>query len=129
MVLTPVENERLMAKRRMCIGSFTVATPLYYLVKNRNNIFKATKIVREFYFKEVIARTFMGFFLGVGASIYFYGVGALSKEAERENELRAEGKASVGGLEVEKTSLEYSIQQKQKFIKKTDFLPGKIRDD
>jgi hypothetical protein len=129
MVLTPVQNETLMTKRRLCIGSLTVATPLYYLLKHRNDIFRASKLVREFHLKELVARSVMGFFLGVGVSIYFYGAGPLSKEAAIESELRAEGKAQVDGREVEKTSLEYSVEQKRKFVKKTDFLPGKIRDD
>ncbi len=51
----------------------TVAFPAYYLLKNRNNIYKGSKIVKEFYLKEVLARTTLGFFVGIVLSVYLYG--------------------------------------------------------
>jgi hypothetical protein len=50
-----------------------VTLPLYYLVKHRNAIYRGTKLQREFYFKEIFVRGILGFVLGVGLSIYFYG--------------------------------------------------------
>ena len=118
-----------MFKRKLSIGACTLAMPLYFIVKNRNTIYKGSKLVREFYIKELIARSFMGFFLGIGVSIFFYGAGPLSKEDAINNERRSDGKASINGKEVEKTSLEYSVGQKKKYFSKTDYLPGKIREE
>ncbi len=64
---------KLAFKRKVCIATSTAALPTYYLIKNRNTIYKGSKIVREFYIKELVARSFLGFFLGVGLSIYLYG--------------------------------------------------------
>ena len=123
---TPVDSEKIMFKRKLCIGACTAGLPLFYMVKNRNNIYKSTQIMREFYLKELVARSVLGFFVGVGVSIYFYGAGPVSKPAEGELK---DGKAEVNGRQVDQQSLEYSVAQKKKFLRKGDFLPGKIRDD
>ena len=60
-------------KRRLCIGATTLSLPLYYLLKNRNAIYKGSKLLREFYFKELLVRSILGFALGVGLSLYLYG--------------------------------------------------------
>jgi hypothetical protein len=73
MSATPIDPQKLQLKRKLCISTFTIGLPAYYLIKNRNNIYKASKLVREFYFKDIIARSFFGFIIGVGASIYLYG--------------------------------------------------------
>lgn len=104
---TPIDSEEVMLKRKLCIGGFTVGLPLYYVIKNRNNIYRGSKIVREFYLKELFARSVLGFFVGVGASIYFYGVGPVNKQ--EEGTLGKDGKAQVNGKEVEATSLEFSV--------------------
>lgn len=124
MAETPQDPQSLLFKRKLCIGFFTAAIPTYFLLKNRNNIYKGSKLVREFYVKELFARSAMGFFLGVAVSAYFYGMGPVSKKA-----ILGKDKAEIDGKEVEKSSLEYSIAQKKKFIKNNEFLPGKIRDD
>ena len=124
MALTPEDPQTQLFKRKLCIGFFTAALPSYYLIKNRMTIYKGSKLVREFYVKELFARSAMGFILGVAASAYFYGAGPVSKQA-----IMGKDKAEVDGKEVEKTSLEYSIAQKKKFIKNNEFLPGKIRDE
>jgi hypothetical protein len=49
--------------------------PSWYLIKNRNIMYKSTKLVREFHLKEMVARSFLGFFVGVGLSVAFYGLG------------------------------------------------------
>jgi hypothetical protein len=69
-------------------------------------------------------RGVLGFVLGIGLSIYFYG-----PEENRKKVLSSEGIAEIDGKEVQKSSLEYSVAQKKKFLKRNDFLPGKIRDD
>ena len=111
-------------KRKLCIGGTTAALPLYYLIKHRNNIYRGSKLQREFYVKEIMIRSVLGFVLGIGLSIYFYG-----PEENRKKVLGSEGVAEIDGKEVQKSSLEYSVAQKKKFLKRNDFLPGKIRDD
>lgn len=95
-----------MFKRRLCIGGCTVGLPLFYVLKNRNNIYRSTKIMREFYLKELVARSVLGFFMGIGVSIYFYGAGPVNKPAEGELK---DGKAEVSGKQVDQGSLEYSV--------------------
>ena len=67
-----------MLKRKLCIGAFALGLPLYFVLKNRNAIYKGTKLVREFYVKELVARALMGSLLGVAVSIYIYGVGPVN---------------------------------------------------
>ncbi len=87
-------------------------------------IYKGSKLVREFYLKELAARSLFGFFIGVAASAYLYGAGPATKQA-----VLGKDKAEVDGKEVDKSSLEYSVAQKKKFKHRSDFLPGKIRDE
>ena len=67
------DNNRF--KRKFIITSFTVGLPLFHLVRNRNEIYKASKLMREYHIKEVIARGCMGFFFGTMIALYFYGFG------------------------------------------------------
>lgn len=87
-------------------------------------IYKGSKLVREFYIKELVARSLFGFVIGIAASAYLYGAGPVTKQA-----IIGKDKAEVNGKEVEKASLEYSVAQKKKFKQRSDFLPGKIRDE
>jgi hypothetical protein len=98
--------------------------PTYFLFKNRMTIYKGSKLVREFYIKELFARTAMGFLLGVVVSTYFYGAGPATKKA-----IMGKDRVEIDGKEYEKSSLEFSVAQKKKFLKNNEFLPGKIRDD
>jgi len=125
MASTPQDPQQLLFKRKLVIGGCTLLMPGYYLFKNRNTFYKGSKLVKEFYLKELVARSVMGFFIGVAVSAYFYGAGPSTKKAV----LGEEDKIQIDGKEVEKTSLEYAIAQKKRFHKKNDFLPGKIRDD
>jgi hypothetical protein len=58
MSATPIDPQKLQLKRKVCISTFTIGLPAYYLIKNRNNIYKASKLVREFYFKDIIANDY-----------------------------------------------------------------------
>jgi hypothetical protein len=49
-------------------------------------------------------RGILGFVLGIGLSIYFYG-----PEENRKKVLSSEGIAEIDGKEVQKSSLEYSV--------------------
>ena len=69
MAATPLDSKALEFRRKMCIGTFTFLLPTYYTVRRRNDIFKASKLVREFYLKEILVRTVLGFIVGVGMSI------------------------------------------------------------
>ena len=82
--------------------------------------------MREFYYKDIIARSFFGFIIGVGASIYLYGPDPDIKTSRNNDK---EGRAVIQGKEIEKSSLEYSVLIKRQYHKKNDFLPGKIRDE
>lgn len=57
-----------------------MALPTQYIVSRRNEIYKSSKIMREFYIKEAFMRTFVGAIVGLGASIVFYGVGPVSMQ-------------------------------------------------
>ncbi len=124
MASTPQDPHSSLLKRKLCIGFFTTAMPTYFLFKNRMTIYKGSKLVREFYIKELFARTAMGFLLGVVVSTYFYGAGPATKKA-----IMGKDRVEIDGKEYEKSSLEFSVAQKKKFLKNNEFLPGKIRDD
>lgn len=101
--------------------------PTWYLVKNRNVIYKATKIVREFHFKEVFARSILGFFVGGIAAMAMYGPGPFSHKLAPKESVKEQREEGV--TEEDRQTLEYSVTQKKKYLKKQDFLPGKIRDE
>ena len=104
MASTPQDPSQLLVKRKLCIGFFTALLPSYYLIKNRMTIYKGSKLVREFYIKELVARSLFGFVIGIAASAYLYGAGPVTKQA-----IMGKHKAEVDGKEVEKSSLEYSV--------------------
>ncbi|TNV83595.1 hypothetical protein FGO68_gene5867 [Halteria grandinella] len=101
--------------------------PSWYLFKHRNTIYKSTKLMREFHFKEVAARSILGFFVGIGVSVALYGLGPYT--VRDTSSMSAGEQRESGKTEEDRKTLEYSVMQKKKYIKKHDFLPGKIRDD
>lgn len=62
--------------------------PAYYIVKNRNTIYRATEINRIFFIKEALMRSFLGVFLGFGISLAYYGG---DKDARATIEYDADG--------------------------------------
>lgn len=66
-------------KRKFIISSFTVGLPLFHLIKNRNTIYRASNLMKEFYLKEFLARSVFGFFLGFTIATYLYGFGSSAK--------------------------------------------------
>lgn len=80
------DSTAVIQKRRYCVTALTMGMPAWYLIKNRNVIYKSNKLMREFHYKEVFARSILGFFVGVGASVAFYGLGPFShREAPSES--------------------------------------------
>ena len=75
-----MSTDRNVVKRKVIITTFTLGFPGYYLMKNRNEIYKGTQILKEFYLKELIARSFLGLVVGFGIATYFYGAGPISKK-------------------------------------------------
>ena len=68
-------------KRKMCRIAFTIGLPGYYFFRNRAAIVKGQQIMREFYIKDIIARSCLGYCLGFAVSLYFYGYGPLKEES------------------------------------------------
>jgi hypothetical protein len=110
---------RNMKRRKATIISCTIAFPTYYLLKHRSTIYKSTQLMKEFYLKELLARSALGFAVGVGLSIYLFGIGPTGKNTNVDEK----------GEDIDKTSLEYSIQEKKGFQRRNYYLPGKIRDN
>ena len=108
-------NENTRIKRKLTISTFTLGFPLYYIIKNRNEIYWGTRLMKEFYIKELVARSCFGFFIGFSLATYFYGAGPKTKEEEKE-------------MYADKESLEYSTEKKKRFQSHYDYLPGKIRE-
>lgn len=98
-------------KRKAIVTTSTLGFPTYYLLKNRNQIYRSSSLLKEFHVKELVARSFFGLVTGFVVGVYFFGF----SEKQEEHE--------------DKHSLEYSSQRKKGFYRKTDFLPGKIRSD
>ena len=98
-------------KRKMIVTSTMIGFPMYYMLKHRNDIYRGSKIVKEFYIKEIVARSFIGLIFGFVVGIYFYGFSETPAETS------------------DKESLEYSAKEKKKFQRRVDYLPDKIRNE
>lgn len=105
-------------KRKAVMYSGAMLPSLYYVLKNRNIIYRSSELLRFFHLKEILMRSFLGFMFGFGLSIYLYGGEKSVKDPTEYDE---------DGEEIDKTSLQYSIGKKKDF-NKSKFLPGKIRD-
>ena len=77
-IMSTSDNTRI--KRQFIISSCTIGVPLIHIIRNRNEIYRSTRIMKEFHLKEVMARTFLGFFIGFAVATYFYGVGPRTAE-------------------------------------------------
>ena len=71
--------------------------------------------MREFYIKETLMRFVLGFVSGAIVSMGVYGPGPV-KELE-----------DTSG--VDETSIEYSVEERKKYYKRNEYLPGRIRND
>ena len=67
-------------------------------------MYHGTKIMREFYLKDAVARGFIGFVIGIGVATYLYGGKSVRPKKEEEK--------------VDDTSLEYSKEVKMKYYRK-----------
>ncbi len=61
------------AKRKRLMTSFALLLPAYYIIKNRNIIYRATEVNRIFFLKETLMRSFLGACVGFGISLMYYG--------------------------------------------------------
>jgi len=79
--------------------TIAMSLPGYYLLKHRNDIYRASKINRVFYAKETLMRSFIGLCLGFGISLYFYGGSNMPKKDKIYD---------ANGEQLDEMSLQYS---------------------
>ena len=56
----------------------TYGLPIYYVVKNRNNIYRSNYTMKFYYAKEVFARIFFGLVIGYASAMMIYGLGPVN---------------------------------------------------
>jgi hypothetical protein len=86
-MVTTITTDKNASKRKTIVTFSTITFPLYYLYKNRYQIYRGSSLIKEFYLKELIARSFFGLVFGFAIGAYFYPMTKIEKiENEQDKE-------------------------------------------